>query len=67
VEVKPFQPIIRAKLLTGQAPLYISARLIGPRGFESEVYDKPPWPENEKVVAEELGPYLAEVDARKRG
>ena len=67
VEVKPFQPIIRAKLLTGGAPLYISARLIGPRGFESEVYDTPPWPEDEKVVAEELGPYLAEVDARKRG
>ena len=42
-------------------PLYISARLIGPRGFESEVYDTPPWPEDQKVVAEELGPYLAEI------
>jgi sulfide:quinone oxidoreductase len=63
VEVKSFQPIIRAKLLTGGEPLFISARLIGPRGFESEVYDTPPWPEDEKVVAEELGPYLAKVDA----
>jgi sulfide:quinone oxidoreductase len=63
VEAKPFQPIIRAKLLSGNAPLYISARLVGPRGFESEVYDTPPWPEDEKVVAEELGPYLATVDA----
>jgi sulfide:quinone oxidoreductase len=63
-DVKPFQPVIRAKLLTGGAPLYISARLIGPRGFESEVYDTPPWPEDEKVVAEELGPYLAGVDAQ---
>jgi sulfide:quinone oxidoreductase len=65
VDVKQFQPVIRAKLLTGKVPLYISARLIGPRGFESEVYDTPPWPEDEKVVAEELGPYLAGVDARK--
>jgi len=65
VDLKPFQPIIRAKLLTGGTPLYISARLIGPRGFESEVYDTPPWPEDEKVVAEELGPYLAGVDARE--
>ena len=65
VDVEPFQPIIRAKLLTGKAPLYISARLVGPRGFESEVYDTPPWPEDEKVIAEELGPYLAGVDARE--
>ena len=65
MDVKPFQPIIRGKLLSGGTPLYISARLIGPRGFESEVYDTPPWPEDEKVVAEELGPYLAGVDARE--
>jgi hypothetical protein len=49
-----------------RAPLYISARLIGPRGFESEVYDTPPWPEDEKVVAEELGPYLARLEAGMR-
>ena len=66
IHVKPFLPTIRAKLLTGGAPLYISARLIGQRGFDSEVYDTPPWPEDEKVVAEELGPYLAGIDARTR-
>jgi sulfide:quinone oxidoreductase len=66
VDLKPFLPVIRAKLLTGGEPLYISARLIGPRGFESEVYDTPPWPEDQKVVAEELGPYLAGIDARER-
>ena len=47
VDVKPFLPIIWAKLLSGGSPLYISARLIGPRGFDSEVYDTPPWPEDE--------------------
>jgi hypothetical protein len=48
----------------GRAPLYISARLVGPKGCQSEVYDKPPWPEDDKIVAEELGPYLAQLDAR---
>jgi sulfide:quinone oxidoreductase len=62
VDFKPFLPVIRAKLLTGGAPLYLSARLVGPRGFESEVYDAPPWPQDQKVVAEELGPDLAGID-----
>jgi sulfide:quinone oxidoreductase len=64
VDVKPFHPVIQGKLLSGGTPVYISARLIGPRGFESQVHDTPPWPEDQKVIAEELGPYLAEVDAR---
>ena len=63
VEHAPFWPI-QGKLLTGKDPLYISARLVGASGFESEVYDTPPWPEDEKVVAEELGPYLAGLDGR---
>jgi sulfide:quinone oxidoreductase len=62
----PFQPVIRGKLLNGRAPLFLSARLVGAAGFESEVYDTPPWPEDEKVVAAELGPYLARPDAPKR-
>ena len=32
---------------------------VGAESFESEVYDEPPWPSDEKVVAEELGSYLA--------
>jgi sulfide:quinone oxidoreductase len=64
VEVGPFQPTIRGALLTGEkSPLYISARIVGPRGFESEVFDSPPWPADQKVVAEELGPYLEGLDA----
>jgi len=59
VEARPFQPVIRGKLLTGGDPLYISARLVGTTGFESEVHDQPPWPEDDKVVAEELGAYMA--------
>ena len=63
VEPAPFHPTIRGKLLGGKEPLFISARLIGSAGFESEVYETPPWPEGEKVVAAELGDYLSELDA----
>ena len=41
----------------------MSAYPVGPESFESEVFDEPPWPLDEKVVAEELGPYLATLDA----
>jgi sulfide:quinone oxidoreductase len=62
VEAGPFRPVIRGKLLTGADPLYISARLVGAEGFESEVFESPPWPADEKVVAAELGPYLAGLE-----
>ena len=62
VDVNPFQPIIRGKLLSGKSPLYMSARLVGSRGFQSEIFETPPWPADEKVVAEELGPYLTGLD-----
>ena len=66
VDLKPFWPVIRGKLLSGGAPLFLSARLVGAQGFQSEVHETPPWPEDEKVVAEELGPYLAGLDAAAR-
>lgn len=58
-----FNPVIRGKLLTGSDPVYMSAHPVGAESFESEVYDEPPWPADEKVVAEELGTYLAALDA----
>ena len=58
-----FNPIIRGKLLTGSDPVYMSAHPVGAESFESEVFDEPPWPSDEKVVAEELGPYLAMLNA----
>ncbi len=62
VTPQPFHPVIRGKLLGGKEPLFISARLIGSSGFESEIYETPPWPEGDKVVADELGAYLARLD-----
>ena len=54
--------MIRGMLLTGDHPLYLAAHVIDGLGWRSEVYEQPPWPADEKVVAEELGPYLANLD-----
>ena len=59
---KPLRPVIRGMLLTGRDPLYLAAHLIAGRGWLAQIFDKPPWPVDEKVVAEELGPYLDDLE-----
>jgi sulfide:quinone oxidoreductase len=59
----PLRPLIRSILLTGERPLYLTARVIGGLGWRSEVRDRPAWPDDTKVVAEELGPYVARLTA----
>jgi sulfide:quinone oxidoreductase len=59
----PMHPVIRGMLLTGNFPLYLMAHVIAGRGWQAEIYDNPPWPPDEKVIAEELGSYLRGVDA----
>jgi sulfide:quinone oxidoreductase len=54
----PPVPVIRATLLTGSKPLYLTARVGRGAGPSSQVLEHPPWPADHKVVAEELGPYL---------
>jgi sulfide:quinone oxidoreductase len=62
-----FNPVVRGKLLTGHDPVFISANPTTAESFKSEVFDTPPWPADEKVIAEELGPYLDGLgDARTR-
>ena len=56
------QPLIRGRLSTGNRPLYIAARVTDGLGWDSTVYDQPPWPADEKVVAEELSLYLTNLD-----
>lgn len=52
-------PVIRSTLLTGDRSLYLSAQIIDGLGWRSEVFEQPPWPADQKIVAQELGPYLA--------
>lgn len=58
----PLRPVIRGELLTAGSPLYLSAHLSHDDdhadGSRSEVYDHPPWLEDEELVAAELAPYL---------
>jgi len=63
-EPAPFRAELKGKLLTGGRPLYLSARVLGSHGFESEVSESPPWPLDEKIVARELGPYLEASGSR---
>jgi sulfide:quinone oxidoreductase len=57
VEVAPLRPRLRGVLYTGAEPLYLTAEIEDGR-VESKVSRDRPWPADEKVVAEELGPLL---------
>lgn len=61
VTPEPLRPVIRAVLRTGEQPLYITARIEDGR-VESEVTTERAWPADEKVLAEELGPFLRSLD-----
>jgi sulfide:quinone oxidoreductase len=61
VTPEPLRPVIRAVLHTGESPLYITARVEDGR-VDSEVTTEPAWPADEKVVAEELGPFLRSLE-----
>ena len=62
VEAEPFRPTIHGMLLTGRAPLYISATVVGRFGFRSEVARTPLWSPPTKIAAKYLGPYLDRLD-----
>ena len=62
-EPQPLHPVIRGVLLTGGPPLYLTAHLVAGEGVRAQVTRTPPWPVDDKIVAEELSPYLAELNA----
>ena len=55
-------PVIRGTLLTGERPLYVAAHVIAGLGWRSEIYERPPWSPEDKIVAEELGLYLRKLE-----
>jgi sulfide:quinone oxidoreductase len=59
---EPLRPVIRGMLLTGRDPLYLAAHLIAGRGWMAQIFDQPPWSVDQKVVAEELSPYLDQFE-----
>jgi sulfide:quinone oxidoreductase len=63
-ETERFDPVLRGSLIAGERRrLYFQARLEHGTAVDSEVLDEPPWEAADKVVAEELGPFLRELDA----
>jgi sulfide:quinone oxidoreductase len=72
VEPRPFDPILRGVLWTGEKPRYLYGRLTGGHGETSTLTEQPPWPAQEgKILGRYLTPFLAaasEVEAdRNRG
>jgi len=53
-----FRPEIHGVLLTGGAPVFLTARLAAGRGLHSEITDHPTWSPPVKIVARYLAPYL---------
>ncbi|MEA2126387.1 MAG: sulfide:quinone oxidoreductase [Solirubrobacteraceae bacterium] len=62
VERVPYQPEIRGLLLTGGRPLFLTARIVGGRGFSSSITDTPTWSPPTKIAAVHLAPYLDGLD-----
>jgi sulfide:quinone oxidoreductase len=62
VERQPYCPEIRGLLLTGGAPLYLSARVVGGSGFHSTITETSTWSPPTKIAARYLAPYLESLD-----
>lgn len=63
IEPKPFDPILRAELWTGEKPLYLQGWLSGGHGETSSLSAEPPWGRKEgKIVGRYLSAFIAEVD-----
>jgi sulfide:quinone oxidoreductase len=64
VQIEPakFHPVIRAILLGGEHPLYLSAHITGGHGSSSEISTTPTWSPPAKIAAKYLAPYLESRD-----
>jgi sulfide:quinone oxidoreductase len=60
-EPHPFQPVLRALLLTGGAPAFLRVELGGGHGESSTASNEPLWWPPGKVVGRYLGPFLADL------
>jgi len=63
VEPEPLRPVLESILLGPRNPLYLRARLIGGRGYDSEVSETPLWSPSTQVASRYLGNY---IEARQR-
>jgi sulfide:quinone oxidoreductase len=59
-----FDPTVRGMLLTGGKPRYLTAHVVGGRGFDSEITAQPTWSPPGKIAAKYLAPYLQAQDRK---
>jgi len=63
VTPQPFRPQLRAKLLTGGRPTFLSEMIVGGGGAgTSTASEEPPWWPPTKIAAKYLGPYLERAE-----
>ena len=55
----PFQPVLRGLLLTGRAPRYLRAEVLGGRATRSSAEAEAIWWPPAKIAGRRLGPFLA--------
>jgi sulfide:quinone oxidoreductase len=65
VTPEPFHPVIHGMLLTGDKPLYLTAKITGGHGFSSELTETPSWSPPSKIATKYLAPYLDAQDREK--
>lgn len=63
----PLRPVLRGTLLTGGAPLYLTAHLVAGTSWRAQLLSEPTWSTDQLVVADELASYLgADREHRRR-
>ena len=63
IEPRPFRPVLRGLLLTGDGPQYLHGELTGGAGMAST---EPLWWPPAKIVGRYLAPFLAQVAGDRR-
>jgi sulfide:quinone oxidoreductase len=63
LDPKPFEPVLRGVLWTGEEPRYLYGHLTGGHGETSSMTEEPPWePQEGKIMSRYLSPFLSEID-----
>lgn len=63
---RPFDPILRAVLWTGERPRYLYGMLSGGHGETSVFSEKPLWGREGKIVGQYLAPFLHSIPGTER-
>jgi len=68
IEPKPFEPVLRGVLWTGEERRYLYGHLTGGHGETSSMTTEPPWePQEGKIMSRYLSPFLSEIDDQVSG